>query len=141
MIWTQGPTNIGDIVRVKMSFYYHYGIYIGDEKIVQFGYPDNSGVEPDDIRVVVTDVNTFLSGGMLETALLSKAERLKRRSADSTVKYALSKVGMGGYHILHNNCEHFVNDCVFGISKSELIDETRKSIRKKLKRIKQRDKT
>ena len=42
---------------------------------------------------------------------------------------ARSRLGEGGYNILHNNCEHFVNECVFGIKKSEQEEEVRRKWR------------
>lgn len=132
MKWIIAEPKAGDIIRVKVSFYYHYGIYLGDGKVVQFGLPDNTGLNPDEIAVMVSDTDVFLNGKMLETASLSIKERLKRRSPEDTIKIALARVGETGYNILHNNCEHFVNDCVFGEKSSVFLKEVRKGIRDKL---------
>ena len=59
MRWTVDAPKLGDIVRVKVKFYYHYGIFENEKSIYQFGYPDNTGIPADDIKVITTDVKTF----------------------------------------------------------------------------------
>lgn len=132
MRWSEQQPQRGDIVRVRVKFYYHYGIYADDERVIQFGLPDNSGTDPDKIAVLVTDMDTFRRGGSPETAVLERKERAKRRKPEETVAYALSRVGEKGYHILHNNCEHFVNECVFGTSQAPAIQSLREKLRAKL---------
>jgi hypothetical protein len=90
-------------------------------------------VDPETIAVLTTDIDTFMNGGIPETARLSAAERKKRRSPEKTVEYALSKVGTKGYNILHNNCEHFATDCVLGEKTSNFLEEVRQKIRMKMK--------
>ena len=132
MQWIQKDPAYGDIIRVKVKFYYHYGLYEDDMHVIQFGYPDNTGIDPEKIAVVSTDIQTFLHGGMLETAKLSFAEKRKRRSPKDSIEYAKNRIGTTGYNILHNNCEHFVNECVFAAHQSAFVDDAREKIRKKL---------
>lgn len=132
MKWAQKEPCSGDIIRVKVNFYHHYGIFVNENLIVQFGLPDNTDTPPEEISVLTTDIYTFLNGGDLETAILNRKEERTRRSAEQTVEIALSRVGERGYNILHNNCEHFVNECVFGKTKSDFLENARKIIRKKL---------
>ncbi len=132
MQWTTNDPKYGDIIRVKVKFYYHYGLFEDAEHVIQFGLPDNTGLDPDSIAVITTDMQTFLHGGMLETAKLSFAEKRKRRSPEKTIRYAHEQLGRTGYNILHNNCEHFVNECVFGVAESTLVDSTREEIRKRI---------
>lgn len=135
MKWEIKTPQYGDIVRTKVSFYYHYGIYADDKTIIQFGKPNNGGTPRESIAVCVTDAEGFLSeGGAAECAVLDRRERKERRSPEETVKSALSRVGETGYDFLHNNCEHFVNSCVFAKSVSSFTDAERKKIREKLKK-------
>ncbi len=136
MEWQFKEPKLGDMVRVKIKFYHHYGIFIDEQRIVAFGMPDNTGLDPETIEVVVTDVVTFMHGSTLETAVLRGAERRERRSAKDTVEYALNQVGRKGYHIFRNNCEHFANECVFGESRSHFVDSVRDEIRQKLTKSK-----
>ncbi len=132
MQWSQNAPKYGDIIRVKMKFYYHYGLFEDEAHVLQFGLPDNTGTDPDKIAVISTDIQTFLAGGMLETAKLSLRERRKRRSPKASIDYAHTMLGRTGYNILHNNCEHFVNECVFGEHQSRFVEDARESIREKL---------
>ena len=134
MKWTQQEPRYGDIVRVKVTFYHHYGIFVDEKTVVQFGLPNNVEQPADSVKVLTTDVYTFLGGGELETAQLSPSERATRFSPEETVQRALARIGEGGYHIFHNNCEHFVNDCVFGKATSSFVDTVRQGIRDKLKK-------
>lgn len=131
MEWVAETPKRGDMIRTKVRFYYHYGIFVDEGCVVQFGMPDNAGVDPETIAVLTTDIDTFMNGAIPETARLSAAERKKRRSPEETVEYALSKLGTKGYNILHNNCEHFANECLFGEAKSSFVDAVREKIRLK----------
>lgn len=135
MKWTVTEPKSGDMIRTKVNFYYHYGIFANENCIIQFGMPDNSGIDPDTIEVITTDVKTFSNGGAIETSGLSASEKIKRYPPKKTVKIALSRVGERGYNILHNNCEHFANECVFGESKSTFLDDVRSVIKKRRKKM------
>ena len=134
MKWIVTEPKSGDIIRTKVNFYYHYGIFVNEDSVIQFGMPDNSGVDPDTIEVITTDAKTFSNGSIIETAILSASEKIKRNPPKKTVEIALSRLGEKGYNILHNNCEHFVNECVFGESKSTFLDDVRSVIRKRTKK-------
>ncbi len=132
MTWTQRAPVFGDMIRVKVSFYHHYGIYADDNTVYQFGLPDNVSQPADTVRVLVSDIDTFLQGGELEVAALTASERRRRRPPADTVEAAKARLHEGGYHILHNNCEHFATSCLFGEAQSSFVDSVRASIRKKL---------
>ena len=56
------------------------------------------------------------------------------RKPEEIIKTARSRIGEGGYDILHHNCEHFVNECAFGKSNSSFLDDVREKLRQKLKK-------
>ena len=114
MIWKNIPPARGDVIRVKMSFYYHYGIYVDDDTVIQFGYPDNTGILPENISVLSTSIEEFACGRFCETGVLEKCDKKKRLSSKETVNRACARLGETGYNILENNCEHFVYSCAFG---------------------------
>ncbi|MBE6740231.1 MAG: hypothetical protein E7565_07935 [Ruminococcaceae bacterium] len=136
MEWVIKQPKKGDIIRTKVKFYHHYGIFVDEENIIQFGFRDNSGVDPETIEVLSTDIKTFCDGAPFETADLSVKEKLKRKSVKETVQSAQSALGQRGYNILHNNCEHFVNRCVFGEAQSSFLNNARDEIRAKLSKTK-----
>ncbi len=132
MEWTALTPKRGDIIRTKVSFYYHYGIFVSENEVIQFGLPDDPGRPSEEIFVTVSDIYTFVKNGELETANPTREEAKKMRPHEKIVEIARSRINEGGYDILHNNCEHFVNDCAFGESNSAFLDDVRNKIRKKL---------
>ncbi|MBR6564167.1 MAG: lecithin retinol acyltransferase family protein [Clostridia bacterium] len=134
MEWTCDSPKMGQIIRTRVSFYYHYGIFVSEDEVIQFGLPTDPGKSADQIKVLVSDIYTFLNGGELETAQPTLAEKKTMRKPEEIVKTARSRIGEGGYDILHNNCEHFVNECAFGKSNSRFLDDVREKLRQKLKK-------
>lgn len=134
MEWTCDSPKMGQIIRTRVSFYYHYGIFVSEDEVIQFGLPTDPGKSAEQIKVLVSDIYTFLNGGELETAKPTLAEKKTMRKPEEIVKTARSRIGEGGYDILHNNCEHFVNECAFGKSNSSFLDDVREKLRQKLKK-------
>ncbi len=128
MKWDMTQPKIGDMIRVKAGNVWHYGIYVSDEEVIQFGVsPVLAGwQEADKLQVLATDIDDFLQGEFLEVASLDKKQAKKRFSVQKTVDTARSRIGQKGYDILHNNCEHFVYECVFGEHTSSQVDDIRK---------------
>lgn len=127
MKWTLNEPKFGDIVRVKLGSIYHFGIYISDDSVIQFGLPPTS-LDRDASKVFVceTSIETFLCDKFLEVGEPDKQEKKKIRKPKDIVSVAKSRLGEGGYHILYNNCEHFVNECAFGKRDCEQVDSIRK---------------
>lgn len=132
MEWMEGTPRYGDIIRTKVAFYHHYGIFVDEQRVIQFGLPDDPGKPAEGIRVLTTDVYTFLQGGDLEIGHPDPAEKKRLRPPQQRVQAAEQRIGTGGYDILHNNCEHFVNECAFGEKNSSFVDDVRAKLRKKL---------
>ncbi len=121
----------GDHIRVSINGYYHHGIYIGNDEVIQFGHPFDMYQDHSLIKVISSDVQDFLRGGFLEVRQYSKKELKKKFNNEKIIEIAMSKLGEGGYNLLYNNCEHFANFCVFGIKESKQID----SIHEKIKNL------
>ena len=132
MRWEQGTPEPGAPVRVKVSFYHHYGIFVSPDSVIQFGLPDGPSRPAEEIRVLSTDVYTFLQGGTLEVGIPDKAERKKLRPAPQVIAAAQGRISQGGYDLLHNNCEHFMHECLFGQPDSTTISSLRTRLRQKL---------
>lgn len=117
MKWWPDQCRAGDMIRVKLGPLYHYGIFVSDAEVIQFGHPqhDRNAENPGrDIRIFAASASEFAAGNMIEVAHMDFKERLKRFSRAKTVRLARARIGENGYDILHNNCEHFANMCVFG---------------------------
>jgi len=132
MNWLEKTPVFGDMIRTKVRFFYHYGIFVSEEEVIQFGLPDDPFRSADQIFVLSTDITAFLQGGELEVMSPEKQERKQMRTPEQIVDIARQRIGEGGYDILHNNCEHFASDCVFGQPHSSFLQDVRDKLRKKL---------
>jgi hypothetical protein len=132
MIWVEKSPVFGDMVRTKVQFYYHYGIFASESEVIQFGLPNDPLRSSEQIRVLSTDVITFLQGGDLEVMVPDTQSRRQMRRPEQIVAIARERIGEGGYNIIHNNCEHFASDCVFGQPHSSFLQDIREKLRKKL---------
>lgn len=104
------------MLRVKSGTLYHFGIYVSDSEVIQFGLPPRARptVSEGEVEVLATDIDIFLDGGFLEVADFSWSERRRHRRADKVIEYARGQIGRRGYSLLHNNCEHFAYECLTG---------------------------
>ena len=133
MKWAYKECQYGDIIRVKLGSVYHYGIFVSEDEVIAFGLPPTAEnlKHQQDIKVLATDIDVFSCGNLIETAQLSWKEKLRRTSPEKTVAAARARIGEGGYNLIHNNCEHFVNEIVFG----EKISEQEREVRRKWQRF------
>lgn len=132
MEWQIKSPVYGDVIRTKVRFYHHYGIFVSPQRVIQFGLPEDPMRAGADVQVVASDIYGFLCGGELEVGVPDRQERKQLRKPSQIVSQAESRLGEGGYHILHNNCEHFVNECAFGEHRAGFVEDLRAGIRKKL---------
>lgn len=126
MKWWPGQCSCGDMIRVRIGSIYHYGIFVSEDEIIQFGPPPVAPRrEGEEVLVCATDIEGFCCGSIVETAQLDRKEIKTRISPKETVRLARSRLGEGGYNLIHNNCEHFVYQCVFGVKKSTQEEDAR----------------
>lgn len=132
MKWAYQECRRGDIIRVKLGSVYHYGIFVSDDEVIAFGLPPTAENlrRQDEIKVLSTDIETFSCGKLIETAKLSFTEKRRSNPPDKIVELSRARLGEGGYSLIHNNCEHFVNEVVFGQSFSRQEQEARDKWRK-----------
>lgn len=114
-------------IRVNRGFYYHHGIYLSDDAVVHFAAKESDSIlDPTKARIILTTLEEFLRGGVIEVREYSEDEQKKVRDPSDIANYALSCLGNGGYDLLQNNCEHFSNECVFGVKSSEQVTMSKK---------------
>jgi phosphopantetheinyl transferase len=120
------------MIRVAIGGLYHFGIYVSDDEVIQFGLPPtrHGDTPQSEIEVLSSDVDAFLDGGFLEVCEFDKKEKKKNRTPEQIVEYARAKIGTRGYHILYNNCEHFANECVSGVQICRQAEDVRALFRK-----------
>ena len=132
MKWIEKTPVYGDLIRTKVQFYHHYGIFVSEDQVIQFGLPDGPTRPASEIRVLTSDIATFLQGGDVEVGEPEGQERKTIRTPKQIVEIATGRLGEDGYDILHNNCEHFVNECAFGTHVSNFLQSVREKLRMKL---------
>ena len=128
MRWSPGDCRPGDMIRVKLGSVYHYGIFVSEDEVIAFGMPPVSEYAdlPGRLLVCSTDIDVFSCGKIVEVGECDKAELKRKRNADEIISAARSRIGEGGYNLIHNNCEHFANECFFGERKSLQEEEARR---------------
>ena len=131
MKWVLKEMQPGDMVRVPSGSFYHYAICVSDDSVVQFGDSIiNPNADASKIEVYEASIDDFLKGRFAEVAEYDKKELKRKNSPVKIILHAKSCIGRKGYHILHNNCEHFANECVFGEHKSSQTDDFREGFSK-----------
>ena len=67
MHWTMKDPAMGDMIRVELGGIYHYGIYVSDDEVIQFGLAPNRRVllQDSQVQVLASDIDTFLAFGPL----------------------------------------------------------------------------
>ncbi len=133
MKWIPRDCRYGDIVRVRIGSIYHFGIFVSESEVIQFGMPPMGikRTDNEDIRVLSTSAEQFACGQIVEVGVCERGEKKFRRLPDDTVIYAREKLGTDGYDLLHNNCEHFANECAFGRRFSEQEEDARRKWRER----------
>lgn len=128
MKWWPNICKPGDMIRVHIGSIDHYGIFVSEEEVIQFGLPPGCENRPpeNEITVLSTDIDVFACGQIVEVMEPDRKEKKKRFSAEKTIELARAAIGQDGYNMIHNNCEHFAYQCVFGIHYSSQEDNARK---------------
>ena len=125
MTWEIKPPASGDMVRVKLGHIYHYGVFVSQTEVIQFGLAPvaRAHIKDSEIEVCASDITVFACGGEVEVSVFDEQE--KRNTAEQAVALARARLGEKGYHILYNNCEHFAYECVTGEKKCTQADAVR----------------
>ena len=104
----------GDIIRVSIgNNMHHYAIYVSDSCIIQYGKASDIFQDSSEVSVQVGTIKEFVGNKYIEVREYSLLEKLKKNSKEKIIKKAKERIGEKKYNILNNNCEHFVNECVF----------------------------
>ena len=90
MIWWQTECKFGDMIRISFGNFYHYGIFVSEDEVIQFGLPPFEGLlnrKFEDIAVCVSDIDTFCGGRVVEVATAERSDRKKRLSPKKTNRW------------------------------------------------------
>jgi Lecithin retinol acyltransferase len=112
----QEPT-LGAHLTTKRHGYSHHGIYVGNGRVVH--YAGLSGGLWQCGPVEEVSLHRFGSG----TAIQLADPIATAFSSEEIVRRARSRLGENDYRLLTNNCEHFCNWCVSGVSHSAQVQQ------------------
>lgn len=96
-------------------FYKHHGIHIGDGRVIHYsGLSDGFDSGP----VAEVSISEFCASNGYQI----RYHNHPTFSPDEIIARAQSRVDESDYNLLFNNCEHFVNWCIYGIDVSNQIE-------------------
>uniref|UniRef100_A0A8C6X9V9 LRAT domain-containing protein n=1 Tax=Naja naja TaxID=35670 RepID=A0A8C6X9V9_NAJNA len=116
----------GDLIEIFRSCYQHWGIYVGEGKVVHLA-PECDGAAS--VLAVLSD-RAYVKKDWLETVVRSDQYRVNNKHDHTYPPLPLSKtleraeelVGKEmPYNLTSHNCEHFVMELRYGIAMSDQV--------------------
>lgn len=118
--------SLGSHLVTKRTGYEHHGIYVGDEKVIQY-----SGFSGDAFNIHDIAPTDDTKRSPIEVVILEEFEqwcgyRVKihndsQFSAQEIIDRAYSRKNEKQYNLLLNNCESFVNWCIYDVNESDQL--------------------
>ena len=109
---------LGAHLETSRLGYRHHGVYVGDGRVVHYaGFSNRWRAGP----IEEVSLSTFALGHPVHVVAHSD----RAYSPQEVIARALSRVGERNYRLLTNNCEHFSNWCVSGLSLSVQVEHPR----------------
>ena len=122
---------IGDHLVTPRVGYTHHGLYAGDGKVIHYeGLYE--GFKSGPVKEIALE--KFGEVNNQNIGFYIKPHEHKTRSVQEIVGHARNRLTEENYHLVWNNCEHFVHDCIYGQSKSEQVNATLKLATKNIAR-------
>jgi len=119
MIWPQFGLQqepaLGAHLATSRRGYQHHGVYVGRGRVVHY-----SGLSEFWQCGPVEEVSLCRFVGARPVRIIDHRE--SRYSPEEIVRRARSRLGESDYRLLTNNCEHFCNWCVSGVSRSAQVE-------------------
>ncbi|MDR1459211.1 MAG: lecithin retinol acyltransferase family protein [Bacteroidales bacterium] len=111
----------GDIIYANRGQYRHFGIYVGNGRVVHYTHKGSvSGLRT---QINETSLAKFSKGDEVFVWRTDGTSGIKYYSHEETVRRARSMIGTKNYNLVFNNCEHFAFWCKTGVSRSEQVEQ------------------
>ena len=111
-----------DHIRVNRGLFYHHGIYIAESEVIHFSSEDDDDILGTSNFVIKTTLDDFLRDGEVEVKVYTQRELPDLFPVKEIMNYARASLGVSGYNLVFNNCEHFANTCTLGVHHSQQVD-------------------
>lgn len=98
--------DLGDHLAVQHLGYTHHGLYVGNHQVIH--YQGSSSGDGSEGQIVLSSLDEFVH----QQSVRVISHRRSRFSREACVARAFSRLGEQQYHLLFNNCEHFVMWCI-----------------------------
>lgn len=95
---------------IGLNTYQHYGVYIGNGKVIHFAPIEGQEISFENGIIHETTLEKFLNGRSLKIDVNIE----NKFSEWEIIQRARSRLGEKDYDLLMNNCEHFARWCVTG---------------------------
>ena len=106
---------LGAHLTTSRRGYTHHGVYVGGGRVVHYsGFSGSWQCGP----VEEVSLSRFSAGRELRVVHHPKSVF----SPEEIVRRASSRLGENDYRLLTNNCEHFCNWCLDGVSRSAQVE-------------------
>ena len=106
---------LGAHLTTSRRGYTHHGVYIGHSRVVHY-----SGLSGFWQCGPVEEVSLFRFAVGHSVQIVDHDQ--SAYSPEEIVRRARSRIGENAYRLLTNNCEHFCNWCLFGVSRSAQVE-------------------
>ncbi|XP_021375988.1 HRAS-like suppressor 2 isoform X1 [Mizuhopecten yessoensis] len=128
---------IGDLVEFPRMLYSHWGVYIGNQQIVHLTGIDNAGSKDaftsgslfsvcgENFAKACVKIDDFfkVAQGCKAKRNNDKDAKCKPLNPQEIVRRAKAMVGVIGYNLIWNNCEHLAAYLRYDVKWSEQVDK------------------
>lgn len=108
--------------------YFHHGIYVGDDKVIHYSGLAN-GLETGPVEII--ELRNFQKSNGHNKGFEVITHKNLKFSAEVIVSNAYNRLNEKEYNLVWNNCEHFVNECLYGYKKSKQVNNALKVVANK----------
>lgn len=115
--------NLGDHLETPRmnNAYTHHGIYVGNKEVIHYGglaYGFNSA------PIEKVSISKFADGNKYK--IIPHSHTIF--SKEQIVERAYNRLNEKNYELFSNNCEHFVNWCIYDVDRSDQVSDIVKNI-------------
>ncbi len=102
---------------INNLLYQHHGLYLGDGLVMHYAGMGNHSLDFSNSHIQTIELKAFIADAQLSI----RPHKPHAFATDKIIQRAYSRLGEDEYNLITNNCEHFVNWCIYGKSESQQV--------------------